>query len=125
MVEVEKAVCVAGRGIEGDRFFDYKQNYKGQVTFFSSEVYRDLCEKLGVHNVPPFAFRRNVITRDVDLNALIGESFEVQGVRFEGVEECRPCAWMNQAFHDGAEAALRGRGGLRARILTNGTLYAC
>jgi MOSC domain-containing protein YiiM len=46
----------------------------------------------------------------------------VQGVAFIGTGECRPCYWMDQALAPGAEAALRGRGGLRAQILTNGRL---
>jgi hypothetical protein len=62
------------------------------------------------------------ITRGVDLNALIGNEFEVQGVRFRGTEECRPCYWMDQAFAPGAEKFLKGQGGLRATILTDGTL---
>jgi MOSC domain-containing protein YiiM len=60
----------------------------------------------------------------VDLNELIGKQFELQGVQFEGVCECRPCHWMNTAIGPGAEDALRGFGGLRARILTGGILRA-
>jgi MOSC domain-containing protein YiiM len=56
------------------------------------------------------------------LNALIGRQFEIQGVRFEGVCEAKPCHWMNTALGAGAEEWLRGRGGLRARILTDGVL---
>jgi MOSC domain-containing protein YiiM len=66
--------------------------------------------------------RRNVITKGVDLNSLIGKRFVIQGVEFEGVCECSPCHWMNEAIAPGAEAALHGRGGLRARILTDGQL---
>jgi MOSC domain-containing protein YiiM len=66
--------------------------------------------------------RRNVITRGVDLNMLIGKKFEVQSVRFEGVSECSPCHWMDEVIAPGAEAALHGRGGLRAKILTDGRL---
>ena len=121
-IEVEEIHCVTGRGIRGDRYFDHKENYKGQITFFAEEVYQALCEQFQVHDLPPSAFRRNVITRGVDLNALVGREFSIQGVRFFGVEECRPCHWMDQAFHPGAEEALRGRGGLRARILSDGTL---
>jgi MOSC domain-containing protein YiiM len=46
----------------------------------------------------------------------------LQGVRFAGVEECRPCYWMDQAVGPGADAWLRGRGGLRARIVSDGPL---
>ena len=122
ILEVSEARCVAGRGIEGDRFFDFKESYKGQITFFAWEVYQSLCGEFGVENIPPSVFRRNAITRGVDLNTLIGQPFEIQGVRFEGSEECRPCYWMDEAFHAGAEERMRGRGGLRARILTDGVL---
>ena len=119
-IEVHEIECIAGRGIRGDRFFDYKNAYKGQVTFFAEETYQALCAEFGVANKPPSLLRRNVITRDQDLNELIGAEFEVQGVSFAGVEECRPCYWMDQAFAPGAEEFLRGRGGLRARILSDG-----
>ena len=122
MMEVVEVQCRAGRGLEGDRFFNYQENYKGQITFFAEEVHQALCEQLQVWNRPPWAFRRNVITRAVDLNSLIGLEFEIQGVQFRGVEECKACHWMNQAFHPGAEQALQGRGGLRAQILTDGIL---
>jgi len=122
IVERAKIHCVAGRGIEGDRFFDYKENYKGQITFFAAEVFEDLCHKLGVNGKSPGVTRRNVITAGADLNSLIGKEFEIQGVRFEGVAECSPCYWMDAAIAPGAEAALQGRGGLRARILTDGIL---
>ena len=56
------------------------------------------------------------------LTAVIGREFEIQGLRFAGVEECRPCDWMDSALKPGAELWLRGRGGLRARILTDGIL---
>jgi MOSC domain-containing protein YiiM len=122
VVEVDFIECVAGHGIRGDRFFDYRDSYKGQITFFSEEVYKALCEELKVSDKSASAVRRNVITRGLDLNTLIGSEFEVQGVRFRGTEECRPCYWMDQAVAPGAEAFLKGRGGLRARILTDGTL---
>lgn len=121
-LEVDELECVAGRGIAGDRFFDYKANYKGQITFFAEEMYRALCDRFDVRDKSPGAFRRNVITRDTDLNALIGVEFEVQGVRFVGTEECKPCYWMDQAFCPGTEHFLKGQGGLRARILTSGIL---
>ncbi len=122
ILSVPEIRCVAGKGIEGDRYFGHKEDYKGQITFFAFEVYHALCEYFGIPGLDPFVFRRNVITRDVDLNALIGQPFEIQGVKFQGVEECRPCYWMNQAVSAGAEDFLKGRGGLRARILSDGIL---
>ena len=110
------------RGLRGDRYFDFKTDYKGQVTFFSLEVFDELCGALQVQGIPPSAVRRNIYARDVDLNSLIGQDFEAQGVRFHGTEESRPCDWMNRAIVPGAKEFLKGRGGLRARILTDGIL---
>jgi MOSC domain-containing protein YiiM len=121
-IEVREVECVAGKGLFGDRFFDFKDNYKGQVTFFSQEVFNDVCAKLGVSGKTAGVTRRNIITSGVDLNSLVGKRFGVQGVEFQGVCECTPCHWMNDAIGPGAEVALRGRGGLRARILTDGRL---
>ena len=122
ILDVERIECVAGRGIRGDRFFDYKPDYKGQITFLSMEVLEDLGRELDLSQVQPQAARRNVVVRGTDLNALIGTEFEVQGVRFAGVENCKPCYWMDAALGPGAEKWLRGRGGLRCRILTDGVL---
>jgi len=122
MVEVTELECVAERGIRGDRFFDYKENYPGQITFFSVEVFAEICTRLGVPGRSPGVARRNVVVTDVDLNLLIGKQFDVQGVRFGGACECSPCYWLDEVIAPGAEAALQGRGGLRARILTGGTL---
>ena len=124
MLEMDRLECIAGRGVKEDRFFDFKENYKGQITFFSQEVYEDLCRELQIRDKPCSVFRRNVITSGVDLEAWFDAEFEVQGVRFRGCGECKPCYWMNRAFGPRAERALEGRGGLRAAILTDGVLRA-
>lgn len=121
-ISVREVECVAGKGFRGDRFFGFKENYKGQVTFFAAEVFDAVCEQLGVTGKSPGVTRRNVVTRGVDLNSLVGKKFIWQGIEFEGVAECSPCHWMNDVVGPGAEAALHGRGGLRARILTDGVL---
>jgi hypothetical protein len=122
MIELAEIECVAGRGIRGDRYFDFKDDYKGQITFFAVEVFDELCNAMKVQECSPALARRNVITRGVDLNEFIGKQFEVQGLRFLGVEECRPCYWMDGAFAPGAREFLNGRGGLRAKILSDGRL---
>jgi MOSC domain-containing protein YiiM len=122
-LQVSEIECIAGHGIRGDRFFDYKDDYKGQVTFFSREVFDDLSFVLGLTTKSPGVLRRNVIVSGVDLNDLIGLEFELQGVQFYGSQHCKPCDWMNVAFGPGAERFLRDRkGGLRAKILTDGRL---
>ena len=121
-LEVPEIECVAGRGIKGDRFFDYKENYKGQATFFSQEVFNALSAELKLSGNSPGASRRNIVTEGVDLNSLIGREFEIQGVKFRGMAECSPCHWMDTAFAPGAKNFLTNRGGLRAQILTDGLL---
>lgn len=121
-VSLDEVECVAGHGLQGDRFFDHQENYKGQITFFSIEVYEELCAQFDIANRPPSVFRRNVLTRGIDLNTLIGQKFTLQGIEFEGTSECAPCYWMDQAFAIGANVAMTGKGGLRARILTSGIL---
>ena len=122
ILDLEEAECVAGQGLRGDRFFGYKENYHGQITFFAAEVYKDLCRHLNIYDKKPKVLRRNVLTGDINLNELAGKEFDLQGIRFEGVTECTPCFWMNDAFGAGAEEYLRGQGGLRARILSSGFL---
>ncbi len=126
-VEVRAVECVAGKGLVGDRFFDhrpgkYPDGYIGQVTFVAVEAFDAVARQLGIADRLPSSLRRNVVTRGVDLNEWIGREFELQGVRFLGTEECSPCRWMEVAFGAGALEALAGRGGLRAKILTSGTL---
>ncbi|MBL9216482.1 MAG: NTP transferase domain-containing protein [Opitutaceae bacterium] len=122
MLAVDAVACVAGRGLQGDRFLDYRPDYAGQITFFAEEVHRGVLAALRPPPRAPTVYRRNALTRGVDLATLYGKEFVVQGVRFLGAGECKPCYWMDQAVGPGAEAWLRGRGGLRARILTDGPL---
>ena len=122
MHPVREVECVAGLGLRGDRFFDFKEDYKGQVTFYSAEVFEAVCDHVGAQDCPPWAMRRNVMTKGIDLNDLIGKEFEIQGIRFFGTQECAPCHWMDWAIGQGAKEFLKDRGGLRARILSSGTL---
>ena len=106
----------------GDRFYGYRPDYAGQITFFSAEVCAEVRRKFGLPALSAGVFRRNVVVAGADLNALIGVSFVLGGVTFAGTGEARPCHWMNHAVAPGAEVWLRGRGGLRARVVTDGEL---
>ena len=122
LLAVEQIECVAGHGIRGDRFFDYRDDYKGQITFFSAEVFAELSRAFRLTDKSAGLLRRNVIVSGIDLNDLIGLDFEVQGVPFRGTAHCKPCYWMNTAVGPGAEDFLAGRGGLRAKILADGLI---
>ncbi|MGA1129115.1 MAG: MOSC domain-containing protein, partial [Chthoniobacterales bacterium] len=122
MTPVQEAACQAGRGIAGDRYHGENPGSKTQVTFLSREVVDVLCRTLGVAEPDYSALRRNVLVSGVELNSLIGKVFSIGHAVFEGVEECKPCYWMDQAVAPGANALLAGRGGLRCRILADGVL---
>jgi MOSC domain-containing protein YiiM len=122
LVEVPQIECVAGHGIRGDRFYDYRDNYKGQITFFSFEVFERLAQHFGMTDKSAGAVRRNIVVSGVELNDLIGEEFSIQGVRLRGTAHCKPCYWMDQAIAPGAEGFLQGNGGLRAQILSDGVI---
>lgn len=122
LVEVSQIECVAGHGIRGDRFYDYRDNYKGQITFFSFEVFEKLVSHFKLTGKSPGALRRNVIVSGVELNDLIGQEFSIQGVRLRGTAHCRPCYWLDQAVTPGTEKFLAGNGGLRAQILSDGVI---
>lgn len=120
LLEETRIECVAGRGIKGDRFFDYRDSYPGQITFFSEEVFGELCRAFDLTNKSAGILRRNAVVSGIDLNSLIGVDFEIQGVKFRGTKHCKPCYWMNFAVAPGSEKFLTGRGGLRAQILSDG-----
>ncbi len=122
IVDQDEIHLGAGRGIEGDRFYDYKEDYKGQITFFDGATWDAVRNEFGLEDLSAAHFRRNVIIRGVDLNELIGKTFSLGELRFSGSEESTPCYWMNEACAPGVEDFLKGRGGLRCRILTDGPL---
>lgn len=124
VVRMDRIECVAGMGLRGDRYFGYKPDYKGQVTFFDAAVRDLVASEFGIPRLCASAFRRNLIVRGIRLVDWIGKRFVFQGVEFEGSEECKPCYWMNEAVAPGVEDFLKSecRGGLRARILSDGVL---
>lgn len=119
---VDSVECVAGKGIVGDRFFGYREDFKGQLTFIAQETIDDIAASLGLAEIEPRLFRRNAVIVGADLNALIGKRFRIGDIELFGSEECSPCLWMDQVVGHGALDLMQGRGGLRCRILSSGTL---
>lgn len=116
--------CVAGMGLLGDRYFGCKPDYKGQVTFLDAATVQAVRERFSQPDLSSSVFRRNLIVQGVDLSAWVGKKFRFQGIEFEASEECKPCYWMDEAVAPGVEGFLASsfRGGLRARILSDGVL---
>ncbi len=121
---VTEIECVAGLGLRGDRYFGYKPDFKGQVTFFDAAAVHAVRDHFSQPDLSSSIFRRNLIVRGADLGAWVGKRFRFQGIDFEATEECKPCYWMDEAVAPGAEEFLKAnfRGGLRARILSDGML---
>ena len=116
--------CVAGMGLRGDRYFGYKPDFKGQVTFFDVAVVHAVQERFSKPDLPSSVFRRNLIVSGVNLAEWAGKRFRFRGIDFEAIEECRPCYWMDEVVAPGTEEFLKSnfRGGLRAKILSDGML---
>lgn len=124
IMDVPEVDCVAGKGLVGDRYFGYRADYKGQVTFFEEEVVEEIRDIFKVPKLPSSVFRRNLIVSGVRLKDWLGKRFVFQGVEFEGCQECRPCHWMSRVVEEGTEAYMKAnfRGGLRAKVITSGVL---
>jgi len=121
---VRRAELVAGRGILGDRYFGKPANHKGQITFITLDAIEQIRRRFDLPDLPVAVFRRNVIVSGMHLPELVGTRFCIQGVEFEGVQECKPCRWMDRVIADGAQEFMKAefRGGLRARILNDGVI---
>jgi MOSC domain-containing protein YiiM len=118
-VAVPSALAVAGRGLEGDRYFIGKgsfSHWKGSgraLTLVESESLDDV-------GLDWAAARRNVVTRGVGLNDLVGKRFRIGDVECEGRRLCEPCRHLEKLERDGLMRSLAGRGGLRADVLSDG-----
>ncbi len=125
---VAEVKAIAGVGLEGDRYatrtgtFSAKPKPSRQITLIEAEAIEALTVELGLV-LSPGETRRNVITRGVALNHLVGRDFTVGGARLRGHELCEPCGDL--ARMTGKPSILAGlvhRGGLRAEILEGGVI---
>lgn len=126
-VECASVALAAGMGIVGDRSFG-KNAYPGQsVTLVEAEEIEHFCAEQG-RAVDLAMTRRNLVTRGVRLNALVGREFRVGTARLRGVELCEPCSALGQLLADAslapADVVRRwvGRGGLLAEVLESGSI---
>lgn len=120
---VESVRALAARGLEGNRyFFDDGDAPPGRaVTLIAAEAVEALEREHGI-SLEPAATRRNVVTRGVDVNALVGKRFRVGDVECEGVELCEPCLHLQSMTKPGVIKGLTHRGGLNADILSDGEI---
>ena len=122
VLAVDSVECHAGRGLVGDRYYDFKPDFKGQITLLNAEVVDALATHFGLESLDATVLRRNVLVRGTPVEELVGKAFKLSGVVLEGVEEAAPCYWMDEAICEGACDWLEGRGGLRCKITKSGML---
>jgi MOSC domain-containing protein YiiM len=119
---VESVRAFAGRGLEGNRyFFDGDAPAGRALTLIAAEALADGAAESGV-DLDAGESRRNVLTRGIDLNALVGERFRVGDVECLGIELCEPCATLEGLTRPGVIKAYVHRAGLNADILTDGEI---
>ena len=118
---VDEVAAHAGRGLVGDRYHEAAGTFSNphsnghDLTLIEAEV----VDELGL---PPAEARRNVVTRGIDLNALVGRRFRVGDAECIGRRLCEPCAQLQRLTHPGILRDLVHRGGLRADVLTDGAI---
>ena len=127
MREVKAASAIAGKGLEGDRYaagegtFSVAGGRGNEVTLIAGEV----LDALALPDGRPLSgaeARRNIVTRGVDLNALVGRRFRIGKLELIGRRRCEPCAHLQRLTRPGVLRALVHRGGLRADLLDSGSV---
>ncbi len=129
-ISVDSVEAVAHRGLVGDRYYAGSGTFSGaeplgpgrEITLIEEENVALLGERLH-HQVDAAQLRRNVLTRGVRLNDLVGRQFTIGNIRLLGVRLCHPCSHLERLSGWDVTAHLKNRGGLRADILDNGWLH--
>src|SRR5216684_3165351 len=126
MRAVQQAEAIPGVGLEGDRYAlkqgtFYKPEPDFELTLIEAEAIEALRREYDIELAAGDA-RRNIVTRDVPLNHLVGREFLIGDVRIRGLRLCEPCDHLQKVTGKSVIKGLLHRGGLRAQILTQGTI---
>ncbi len=126
MQSVEEVRAISGKGLEGDRYFNQTGTFSKpqpdrELTLIEIEAIEALKVELGVE-LDPGSIRRNIVTSGVALSHLVGREFRIGEVKARGIKLCEPCSHLARLAHSAVLPGLVHRGGLRAQILTDGTI---
>jgi len=127
-ISARQAQCIPGAGLEGDRYAKHEGTFSKpggpdrEVTLIEAEAIEAANHDYKA-SLEPSAARRNVLTRGAALNHLVGRDFRVGRVVFRGIRLCEPCDHLAKLTSPEAQRGLVHRGGLRAQILTAGTIH--
>ena len=116
---VDQATAVAGKGLEGDRYFD--NDFDSQVTLIEAEAIDGMAKDAGLELAYEEA-RRNIVTRGVDLNNLLDQEFKVGSVTLRGARLSEPCQHLASLTNQKVIKGLVHKGGLKAQIITDGQI---
>ena len=128
MISVKEVRALRGKGLEGDRYFNEVGTYSDkpgpdrEVTLIEIEAVEALKRDSKIE-LDPGECRRNIVTRGVPLNHLVGRQFRVGDVLLRGIRLCEPCSHLEGLTTNGVLAGLVHRGGLRAQILSDGIIH--
>ena len=120
MLPLAQAQLDAGRGLVGDRYS--RLGGARQVTLIEAESLQSIASHLGLETLRPEALRRNIVTAGINLLALKERRFRVGPAVLEVSGECHPCSRMEEILGVGGYNAVRGLGGVTARVLTSGEI---
>ena len=118
MREVDHATAKTGVGLDGDRYAS--GSGKRGITLIQAEHLPVIATLAGLDSILPATLRRNLVVSGIPLVALKGRRFRIGDVVLEGTDDCDPCSRMEEALGAGGYNAMRGHGGLCARIISGG-----
>ena len=118
---VEEARVILGKGLEGDRFSGKAQSTR-QITLIQEEHLAAVASILGLEALDPWAMRRNLVVSGINLLSLKGMRFAIGEVVLEGTGLCHPCSRMEEVLGPGGYNAMRGHGGITAKVIKEGTI---
>jgi MOSC domain-containing protein YiiM len=123
MVSVQSVEAIAGRGLAGDRTAEKSRpGNQRQVTFIQAEHLAAIGRLLQRDAIDPGLTRRNVVVSGINLLALKGHRFAIGNAIFEMTGDCHPCSLMERQLGAGGYNAMRGHGGITARVVDSGTV---
>lgn len=123
MQVLERVDAIAGRGLQGDRTaMKSRPGNARQVTLIQAEHLDAVARLLRRGAVDPALARRNIVIGGVNLLSLKGHRFRLGGALLEMTGECHPCSLMEVLMGEGGYNAMRGHGGINARVIEGGTI---
>ena len=117
--EVESIEVLANKGVVGDRHFDNYNDPYCQLSLIEAENIDEYNLKFGL-NIPYLDFRRNIITKGIKLNDLVGKKLSIGNAEVEGIDLCRPCRHLTEMLdQENILKEFLRKGGLRCQILSS------